>query len=160
MTRYLIVIESEDYVTKRRTEIMNSLRAMGMRVLNARVTTGHVEVDLITDDIDGELKKLSKAGMRVMDLVDLDVERHVENPLEAYVELMGQERFWEAHEVLEGVWRRNRSEFMRGLILLAAALAKLQEGGHTGYKRLIRDAVELIVRNCTPEALNPNHTNT
>ncbi|AEV17122.1 MAG: DUF309 domain-containing protein [Thermus sp.] len=54
--------------------------------------------------------------------------------LEEAQRLFAQERYFEAHEVLEEAWREARGEerpFLQGLLLLAAALhqASLGQGG-------------------------------
>ena len=51
--------------------------------------------------------------------------------LVAFAELFDRRAYWESHEVLEGAWRANRSEFYKGLILLASAYVHVVRGnGH------------------------------
>ncbi len=60
-----------------------------------------------------------------------------------YFELYRQEKFFEAHEVLEGLWRETKGEtrdFYHGLIQLAAALVHFQKGNLPGAKELFRTA--------------------
>lgn len=45
---------------------------------------------------------------------------------DAFIECWNDARFFEAHEVLEGLWIRTRDEYQRGLIQLAAALHHIQ----------------------------------
>ncbi|HYK53213.1 MAG TPA: DUF309 domain-containing protein [Candidatus Eremiobacteraceae bacterium] len=45
---------------------------------------------------------------------------------DAFISCWNDARFFEAHEVLEGLWIRTRDEFQRGLIQLAAALYHIQ----------------------------------
>lgn len=49
-----------------------------------------------------------------------------------FLELFNQQRFWEAHEVLEGPWRVNRSPFYKGLIIYASAFVHVQRGNPIG----------------------------
>ena len=49
-------------------------------------------------------------------------------------------RFWEAHEKLETVWKRDGNEFARSLILLAAAEIKLCKGEFKTYQGLTEKA--------------------
>ena len=59
--------------------------------------------------------------------------------LEAFVELFNQEAFWESHEVLEGPWRENGSDFYHGLILNTPAPSSTSNGGiHTALGRSSR----------------------
>lgn len=43
-------------------------------------------------------------------------------PLRRFAELFNAGKYWESHEVLEGPWRENGSEFYHGLILYASAM--------------------------------------
>ena len=52
--------------------------------------------------------------------------------LAAFVELFNDEAFWESHEVLEGPWRNNGSDFYHGLILFASAFVHVQRGNAHG----------------------------
>ncbi len=56
--------------------------------------------------------------------------------------LILQRRFWELHERLEAVWRRDKNEFARSLILLAAAEIKLCKGEFRVYSDLVERAYE------------------
>lgn len=60
-----------------------------------------------------------------------------------YFRLFREEKFFEAHEVLEGLWRETRGperEFYHGLIQLAASLVHFQKGNLAGGKELFRTA--------------------
>ena len=60
-----------------------------------------------------------------------------------YFRLLQEEEFFEAHEILEGLWRETKGrerEFYHGLIQLAAALVHFQRGNLTGAKELFQTA--------------------
>jgi len=64
-------------------------------------------------------------------------------PVEArylrYFKLFREEKFFEAHEVLEALWRQTKGpdrDFYQGLIQLAAALVHFQKGNFTGAQEL------------------------
>jgi len=40
--------------------------------------------------------------------------------------------YWESHEALEGAWRETRSDFYKGLILLASAYVHVERGNPRG----------------------------
>ncbi len=48
--------------------------------------------------------------------------------------------FWDAHEVLEGVWRVHRSGFYKGLILLASAFVHAGRGNRHGVEAQLEKA--------------------
>jgi hypothetical protein len=60
-----------------------------------------------------------------------------------YFRLFQEEKYFEAHEVLEGLWRETKDkkrDFYHGLIQLAAALVHFQKGNLHGAKELFRTA--------------------
>ncbi len=62
----------------------------------------------------------------------------------AFLEAFAAGAFWEAHERLEPAWRRDRSGFYKGLILLASAFVHAGRGnGHGVQAQLAKAAREL-----------------
>jgi DUF309 family protein family protein len=55
---------------------------------------------------------------------------------DAFVACWNDARFFEAHEVLEGLWVRTRDEYQRGLIQLAAALVHVQRDNLKGARTM------------------------
>jgi uncharacterized protein len=60
---------------------------------------------------------------------------------EAFIRCWNDAQFFEAHEVLEGLWIRTRDEGQRGLIQLAAALHHVQRGNLKGAVTMIGRAL-------------------
>lgn len=60
---------------------------------------------------------------------------------DAYVACWNEGRFFEAHEVLEGLWIRTRDEYQRGLIQLAAALHHVERGNVKGARTMFDRAL-------------------
>jgi len=60
--------------------------------------------------------------------------------LVAFVELFDRGAYWESHEVLEGAWRASRSDFYKGLILLASAYVHVVRGNAHGVVAQLRKA--------------------
>lgn len=64
-----------------------------------------------------------------------------------FIHLFNQQRFFEAHEVLELRWRQEKGEsrdFYHGLIQIAAAFVHLQKGTPEGAKELLRTAGQYL----------------
>ena len=59
----------------------------------------------------------------------------------AYMECWNDGRYFEAHEVLEGLWMRTRDERQRGLIQLAAALYHVQRANVKGARTMLDRAL-------------------
>ena len=136
MARYMIHLENNGYkhrdakgLLKKAKELADGIDAI---VRDARVASKHVEFDvgIDKDKIDSLLDKLSKIA-RVKRCVEID-ERELskEEAMHYAKELFNDERYWECHEVLEGVWKESKGkekEVIQGIILVAAALVHMQK---------------------------------
>ncbi|HEX2188737.1 MAG TPA: cupin domain-containing protein [Longimicrobiaceae bacterium] len=58
--------------------------------------------------------------------------------LRRFAERFRRGEFWESHETLEGSWRRGRSGFYKGLILLASAWVHVGRGNARGVAAQLR----------------------
>ena len=136
MERYLIHLKNEKHVPINSREILYRARdlisEMNAHIRLARIATAFIEFDVAieTKDVDILVEKLSPIG-------DLDNIRHV---VEEEIEMdqgikdgifyFNNERFWECHEILEGVWKNcdgNEKFLVQGLILVAAGLVHYQK---------------------------------
>lgn len=69
----------------------------------------------------------------------------VPDPIRDGVRLFNEEHFFEAHEILEEVWHRERGEprrFLQGLIQLCAAYHHVQNGNLVGATELLQRGAE------------------
>jgi hypothetical protein len=129
-------------------EVRELLRGLCEHVIDVRIGPERIEVDLVTTDLEPVRGRLS-ALSEVLDAVVVG-ERSPGSLREALceaVKLVGEGRYWEAHEVLEGVWRSAEGKeklALNGLILFAAAHVKLQRGDEAGYRRLLRRALRAL----------------
>jgi hypothetical protein len=60
---------------------------------------------------------------------------------DAFIACWNDGRFFEAHEVLEGLWIRTHDEYQRGLIQLAAALYHIQRANLKGARTMCDRAI-------------------
>jgi len=115
----------------------------------ARVASKFVELDVSIEKgkLDTIVKKLSPIG-------NLDNARHVveeeiskEDGVKEGIFYFNNERFWEAHEALEGVWKKcqgKEKELVQGIILLAVAFAHAQKNdAGTGIGMLTRTMAKI-----------------
>lgn len=64
-----------------------------------------------------------------------------------FIERFNQEKFFEAHEILEALWRTEKGDvrdYYQGLIQIAAAFVHIQKGTPEGAKRLIATATKYL----------------
>ena len=136
MERYMIHLKNNRYLPIHSTELVYQARElcldMNASVRVARVASTFVELDISVnpDNLDLVIKKLSPIG-------ELDNIRHVveekiekEQGIKDGIYYFNNERFWESHESLEGVWKKcygKEKEIVQGIILLAVAFAHGQK---------------------------------
>ncbi len=101
-------------------------------IRDTRVSKKYLEFDVSVakEDLNVLIEKLAPLG-------DLDHARHLveekiekEKALDDAVFYFNNERFWECHEVLEGVWKatyEGEKDLVQGIILVAAALVHYQK---------------------------------
>ncbi len=108
--------------------------ASGMDLIlrDCRISKKYVEIDtsIQQSSLDQLIQKLSPIG-------PLDHAKHVveeivekEQAISDGISYFNNERFWECHEILEGVWKNctgNEKFLVQGLILVAAGLVHYQK---------------------------------
>ena len=140
--RYLLIAENPGFSVSHREDLLRRLRLV-LPVIAVRIASDHVEVDVKTDDLKKAVAEVEKVVGRVLEVVDITFE-DVGGGVERYVDLFNRERFWEAHNALEGLWRKTRNATLQGLIMLAAAFVKLQEGRPDKFERMLKEALYLL----------------
>lgn len=77
----------------------------------------------------------------------------IPSELQEFIRLFNKQKFFEAHEVLEILWRSEKQKsssdirtqnFYQGLIQIAAALVHVQKKNPEGAQRLFRSASEYL----------------
>ena len=127
---------SSDLNRKMAKDILRKSRVitsgMNLTLRDCRVSKKYVEFDttISESDLDELIEKLSSIG-------PLDHAKHVleeivekEKAISEGVDYFNNERFWECHEILEGVWKNcdgNEKFLVQGLILIAAGLVHYQK---------------------------------
>ncbi len=136
MERYMIHLKNNGYLPIHSSDLVNRARElcsdMHASIRVARVANKFLEFDVSLNPVDLDLliEKLSPIG-------ELDNTRHVieekiekEEGLKDGIFYFNNERFWESHESLEGVWKKcygKEKELVQGIILLAVAFAHRQK---------------------------------
>lgn len=95
-----------------------------------RITRGLIEIITFTKPSREQLRRLEEElGAILEDYKEPSKESLEENSclLDTYIQLLGENRFWEAHILGEAIWRR-RGILGKHLAALAGAYAKAQEG--------------------------------
>jgi hypothetical protein len=119
--------------------LLQQVRALALptkgKAINLRVTPVALEFDLFCPpemDVEPFLSLLKPLG-KVITRKRLDLPPPPVNPQSIVAEarqLFNEHRFWEVHEVLEGLWKTLKDpakRLVQGLILVAAALVHVQK---------------------------------
>jgi predicted metal-dependent hydrolase len=122
---------------------------MDVIVRDMRVSTKYLEFDVSVKK--EELTKVVKQFESIGSLYDA---RHVveekiekEDALKNAKQYFNDERYWECHEVLEGVWKKTHEgekELVQGIILVAAALVHYQKYENAICLSIMKRAMEKL----------------
>jgi len=131
MKRYMLHLQNTlPYSTKEATLLLHKARELvepDASIRDARVSKKYIEFD-ISIPVGKDLGSILARIEVIAPLANYDeiIERHLEKDkaIMRARELFNDERYWEAHEVLEYVWKNStgtEKEILNGIILVAAA---------------------------------------
>jgi uncharacterized protein len=143
LLRYLIRLEnSNGYSPKDTISLLILLRKsageFGTIVKNLRVTENAIEFDLYVLDSKKKEETIAKLEKEFgKKASERDLEKEEGTPpdkvevLKQSIELFNDQRYWECHETLEQIWRREpkgpEKDVQQGIILAASALVHFQK---------------------------------
>ena len=137
MARYMLHLKNSSELNRKMAkDILRKSRiiasGMNLTLRDCRVSKKYVEFDttISESDLDELVEKLS--SIRPLDHAKHVIEEIVEKEkaISEGVDYFNNERFWECHEILEGVWKNcdgNEKFLVQGLILVAAGLVHYQK---------------------------------
>lgn len=147
-TRYLFIVANDkSYKPHDREHILRTLRKF-FTTPNIRIGSRHIEIE-VWDPVLSSIAGIIEENVgriiewKLIDTIENDYVRE-QDPVKIYVDLFNQERFWEAHGVLETLWRRSGDRNAQGLILVAAAFIKIQENKENEFIVIARRALEML----------------
>ena len=129
-----------------------SVEPLGATAMNLRVSGLAIEFDLFCKaeaELHPFLTALESVGS-VLSYRRLDLPAGRAVPGEVIAEarsLFNEERFWEVHEVLEGLWKTatgSEKQLLQGLILTAAALVHAQKNEMKVVPAMLQDAAHRL----------------
>jgi uncharacterized protein len=135
-------------------EMRSAVEQYGSVVKNLRVTQNAIELDLYTTSEEAKSKsireleakfgkKLSERNLRI-DETPLDKLA----TLQASIQLFNEQRYWECHETMEQIWRKEpkgpEKDVQQGLILAASALVHHQKNENEVCLNMIPRTLEKL----------------
>ncbi len=132
----MLHLKNENYIPKDAPNLLRQSRefsaGMNVTIRDTRVSRKFLEFDVSIkkENLDELLTKIKPLG-------ELDHAKHVveeeipkEDAIADGISYFNDERFWECHEVFEGVWKKcseGEKDLVQGIILVAAALVHYQK---------------------------------
>ena len=156
--RYLVRLDNNQAYAPKDVKMLEAkireLLGSADKIGNLRVSTTAIELDLFAAPSDlGRTKSLLEGKIsKVVTLRSLESRistRAEDEALREGIDLFNQERFWEAHEVLEEIWHPATGadrDTIQGLILTAAALVHYQKDEKTVCVSILGRAKEKLGR--------------
>jgi len=154
--RYLVRLANNQGYTPKDVKMLQvkirELLGSADKIGNLRISTSAIEFDLFADQADlNRSKSLLEAKVsKVVTLRSIDTRvstKGEEETLREGIDLFNQERFWEAHEVLEEIWHPATGverDIIQGLILTAAALVHYQKNENAVCVSILGRAMEKL----------------
>ncbi|MGB9002715.1 MAG: DUF309 domain-containing protein, partial [Nitrosotalea sp.] len=136
MDRFMIHLKNEGYLPRDAPVLLKKADQLTAEfdaiIRDTRVSKRYVEFDvsIAKEHLDQLVEKLESIGGldHARHLVEEEIEK--DEALESGKFYFNSERFWECHEVLEGVWKKTyegEKDLVQGIILAAAAFVHYQK---------------------------------
>jgi len=154
--RYLVRLANKQGYTPRDVKLLQAkireLLGSADKIGNLRIGTSTIEFDLFAEqtDLNGSKSLLETKISKVVTLRSLESRVSIGGKQEALreaIDLFNQERFWEAHEVLEEIWHPATGverDIIQGLILTAAGLVHYQKNENAVCVSILGRAMEKL----------------
>ena len=150
----MLHLKNENYVPKDASELLHKSRdlcsGMNVTIRDARVSRQFLEFDVSVnkENLDVLVTKMKPLG-------ELDHAKHVveeeipkDDAIKDGICYFNDERFWECHEVFEGVWKKcyeGERELLQGIILVAASLVHYQKNENEICISILNRALKKLV---------------
>ncbi|MEO9276289.1 MAG: DUF309 domain-containing protein [Nitrososphaera sp.] len=153
MDRFMIHLRNSGYSPTDAQTLLkkadNLSSGMNVIIRDMRVSTKYLEFDtsVAQQELDMLVDKLSPLGVldHARRVVEEEIDR--ETAICMAIQYFNDERFWECHEVLEGVWKKTfegEKDLVQGIILVAAALVHYQKNEDDICLSIMKRAMEKL----------------
>lgn len=151
--RYMIHLKNSSYAPRDAQKLLTESRKLTSEIesviRDTRVSSKYLEFDVSVDKekLSTFVTKLNTIGP--LDHTRLVIEEQIEKneAIEQGRFYFNNERYWECHEVIEGVWKQcfqEEKELLNGIILIAAAMVHFQKDENTICFSILKRALEKL----------------
>ena len=152
MERYMLHLKNNGYVPMNSRDLVHKARELCSGIASIRIA--RVASKFVEFDVSVEKEKLDQVVEKLSSIGKLDNARHVveeeiekEDGIKDGIFYFNNERFWEAHEAWEGVWKKcygQEKQVIQGIILVAVAFAHSQKNDNAVGIGMFGRALEKI----------------
>ena len=153
MNRFMLHLKNENYVPKHASELLHQSRELCLG-MNATIRDTRISKKFLEFDVSIKEENLDELLTKIKALGELDHAKHVieeeipkEDAIKDGISYFNDERFWECHEVFEGVWKKcyqGEKVLVQGIILVAAALVHYQKNENQICISILNRALEKL----------------
>lgn len=132
----MLHLRNESYAPKDASQLLHQSRELSSG-MNVTIRDTRVSKKFLEFDVSIKKENLEELLSKMKSIGELDHAKHVieeqipkDQAIKDGISYFNEERFWECHEVLEGVWKKcyeGEKELVQGIILVAAALVHFQK---------------------------------
>jgi uncharacterized protein len=149
----MIHLKNSGYLPKDAKQLLSEadhlVAGMHAIVRDVRVSSNCLELDvsISKEYLDILVKKFETIGPLDNARYLIEEEMKKENAIEKGRDYFNSERFWECHEILEGVWKKTfegEKDLVQGIILVAAAFVHHQKNEDEICRSILKRALEKI----------------
>ena len=149
----MVHLKNSGYVTTDATILLakadHLISEMDVIVRDMRVSTKYLEFDVSVkkDELDNVVKKFESIGLLYDARQVVEEKIQKEEALVKAKQYFNDERYWECHEVLEGVWKNTQGkekDLVQGIILVAAGLVHYQKDENDICLSILKRAKEKL----------------
>jgi DNA polymerase III delta prime subunit len=130
--RLIIHTANKGYLPSDREDLLAMLRKY-IDARNIRISSNHIEIEVWSSDlfkVRDVVSSIVGDVFMISSINELENRLKIDDPekaLELFIQLFNEERYWEAHIVLENIWQKNKDPVIQLLIKIAASHIKIQE---------------------------------
>ncbi|NIP62875.1 MAG: DUF309 domain-containing protein [Nitrosopumilaceae archaeon] len=151
--RFMVHLQNDGYLPSDANSLLQKARDLAgqisVTIRDSRVSSKYLEFDVSIqkDELEPLLSRLKSLGKIDHAKEVIEEEKEKKKAIDEGVFFFNNERFWECHEVLEGVWKKcyeGEKDVVQSIILVAAAFVHFQKAENNICISILQRAIEKL----------------